>query len=275
LFGYIKVSKGELKIKEYDTYKAVYCSLCKKFGKDYGFLSRLTLSYDFTFLALLNMAMKDSCDGYKVGRCAFNPLKKCNYCNDEDFLEMPAGAATIMLYYKILDNINDEKGIKKLGFLLLKPIYKSAYKKAKNKYPEIDCIVSEFIKEQNELETANCDDLDTACHPTATALSKILMLCSSDEMQKRVLSRLGYCIGKYIYLMDAFCDLSQDIKTKSYNVLKNIKDDKKNRIQNLIYYSINESAKAFELLELKRYKTILGNIIYLGLEDIYLKEKNK
>ena len=55
MFGYVKACTPELKIKEFETYKAVYCSLCKKLGKSYGILSRFTLSYDFTFLAILNM----------------------------------------------------------------------------------------------------------------------------------------------------------------------------------------------------------------------------
>ena len=58
MFGYIKADKPEMKIKEFEIYKAVYCSLCKELGKSYGLLARLTLSYDFTFLALLNMALK-------------------------------------------------------------------------------------------------------------------------------------------------------------------------------------------------------------------------
>ena len=62
MFGYIRVDKSELKIKDYEMYKAVYCTLCRKLGRKYGILSRLTLSYDFTFLALLNMSLKNSCD---------------------------------------------------------------------------------------------------------------------------------------------------------------------------------------------------------------------
>ena len=76
MFGYVRVDKPELKVKEYEMYKAVYCSLCKSLGKHYGILSRFTLSYDFTFLALLNMSLKDGCNIIEQKRCAFNPLKK-------------------------------------------------------------------------------------------------------------------------------------------------------------------------------------------------------
>lgn len=271
MFGYIRAEKQELKIKEYEIYKAIYCSLCKKLGKSYGLISRFTLSYDFTFLALLNISLKDGCVNIEQKRCAFNPLKKCNYCKSDDDLEMPAAAAMIMTYYKLLDNIQDEKGIKKIGFRCLKPIFKSANKKAAKKYPQIEKFVADYIEEQTHLEKANCDMVDKAADPTAKVLSQILMLCSEDTAQKRVLERLGYCLGRYIYLMDAFCDLEDDKKSGSYNVLKN-KIDIKPYIEGQLYFCINESAKAFELLDIKKFKTILGNIIYLGLEGTFKKE---
>ena len=203
MFGYIRVKKEELKIKNFEVYKAVYCSLCKKLGKSYGILSRLTLSYDFAFLSLLNISLKSGCVSFERKRCAFNPLKKCNYCKSSGELDMPSAAAMIMLYYKILDNIKDEKGFKKLGFLLLKPIFSGAHKKAAKKYPFIEETVAEYIEGQSLAESDDNCTLDSVCDPTAKALSKLLPLCSDDPSQKRVLERLGYCLGRYIYLMDA------------------------------------------------------------------------
>ncbi len=273
MFGYVKACKPELKVKEYDTYKAVYCSLCKKLGKSYGLLSRFTLSYDFTFLALLNMSMTDGCDGFERKRCAFNPLKKCNYCKNLDAVDMPAAAAMIMLYYKILDNIADERGFKKLGYWFLKPIFSRAHKKAARQYPNIETAVAEYIAAQNTLEKEGCTSMDEAADPTAKVMEKILALCSEDDIQKRVLSRLGYCIGRYVYLLDAAVDLQEDIKSGSYNVLKNVDAaEYKDRIKSQLYFCVNEASRAFELLDIKKYKTILGNIIYLGLEETFLKE---
>lgn len=278
MFGYIRVKKEELKIKDLEAYKAVYCSLCKKLGRSYGILSRLTLSYDFAFLSLLNISLKSGCVSFERKRCAFNPFKKCNYCKSSDELDMPAAAAMIMLYYKILDNIKDEKGFKKLGFLLLKPIFSGAHKKAAKKYPLIEKTVAEYIESQNIAENDGNCTFDSVCDPTAKALSKLLPLCSDDSSQKRVLERLGYCLGRYIYIMDAGCDIEKDIKSGSFNVLKkyvkegNIKKDTVLKTEPQIYFCINEAAKAFELLEIKKFKPILGNIIYLGLEDVYLKE---
>ena len=92
---------------EYDTYKAVYCGLCKQLGKAFGPFSRMTLSYDFAFLSLLSLGVAEECRGFKREPCAANPLKKkpclCA-CEDSAF---SASAAMLMLYYKVKDNYQD------------------------------------------------------------------------------------------------------------------------------------------------------------------------
>ena len=60
---------------------------------------------------------------------------------------MPAAAAMIMLYYKLKDNIADEKGFKKLGYSIMLPIFSGAHKKAAKLYPHIEDAVALYIKE--------------------------------------------------------------------------------------------------------------------------------
>ena len=108
MFGYVKAYKPELRIKEFEFYKAVYCSLCRDLGKKYGIVSRFSLSYDFTFLALLQMSLVGGCAPTERKRCVCNPLKKCNYLCSGGLPEMPIAAAEIMLYSKLNDNIADE-----------------------------------------------------------------------------------------------------------------------------------------------------------------------
>ena len=267
MFGYIKAYKPELRLKEWEMYKAVYCTLCKHLGKNYGIISRFTLSYDFTFLCLLNMSLTDSETDIARKRCTFNPLKKCGFCKNSDtFFEFPSAAAMIMVYYKLLDNIADEKGIKKLAYKMIKPLFNASHKKAAQKFPEVEKIIKDYVSEQAKLEKQNCDNLDMAANPTASALSKLFMMCSGDEFNKRALERLGYCIGRYIYITDAYFDYKDDIKHGRYNPLKS-GEVYTERAKVQISACVNEAIKAFELIDIKRYKNILGNIIYLGLED--------
>lgn len=264
-----------MKVKEYETYRAVYCSLCKYMGKKYGVISRLTLSYDFTFLALANIALSKKCPEYKSGRCTFNPLKKCNYCKNNADFDMPAAAAVITVYNKTLDNIEDKRGIKKLPYILLKPVFSSMRKKAARLYPDIDKALRECIKNQAALEAEGERSLDRAADPTARALGYLMSLCSDEKNKKRALERMGYCLGRYIYLLDAACDFEEDKADGSYNVFSYTcadKDEVKKKVTPELYNCQNEAAKAFELIDFNRYKTILGNVIYLGLEETFMKE---
>lgn len=282
MFGYVKIQKSELRVWEYETYRAVYCSLCKRLGKSYGPLARLTLSYDFTFLAVLSLSLKDGAVKVTRKRCAFNPLKKCNYCCEvDDEFENAAAAAMVMLYYKLLDNIDDSRGAKRFLYKLMLPFFRKKHKKAIEVYPHYGEIIGNYIKRQSELEKANCCNLDEIAEPTSDALGQIFALCSEDEKQKRVLMRLGYCMGKWIYVLDCANDLDDDIKHGSFNPLKqefeaqNIKaengvlplDFAKQKTEPLLNTCAENAALALELLDIKKYKGILDNVIYLGLKS--------
>ncbi len=271
MFGYIKAYKPEMRIKEWEMYKAVYCSLCRQLGKKYGLFARFTLSYDFTFLALLEMSLKESSVETERKCCAFNPLKKCNYCkNTDNELNFASNAAALLLYYKLLDNIDDEKGIKKLGFLCLKPMFSSLFKKAEKENKELAEIFKAYTDSQKRVEKEKAD-IDLSADPTAVMLSNVFKMCSDNELDKRALERLGYCMGRYIYILDAAADLPKDLKKDNFNPFKSHKDYKE-YAKTQLNICIEEMIKAFELINICKFKNILGNIIYLGLEDTVKKE---
>ena len=53
MFGYITICKPELKIKDFERYKAFYCGLCQELKEKYGMGGQMTLTYDMTFLVVL------------------------------------------------------------------------------------------------------------------------------------------------------------------------------------------------------------------------------
>lgn len=273
MFGYIKACKPEMKVREYETYRAVYCSLCKELGRHFGILSRFTLNYDDTFLALVKMSLSEETPHFKKKRCGFNPFVKCNICtcgNPE--LEFTAYTALIMVYYKIKDNLHDEPFIKKIPMALCYPFVSHAHKKACKRFPEVETVVSEYIHAQSEIESNENALLDAAAQPTANALALLFSMGCDDETQRRVLHRLGYCIGRWVYLMDAADDLEEDLKHKSFNpFLKSCEGKSIPEIRDYAEAVLNltagEAAKAFDLLTTYKFREILQNIIYLGMEQ--------
>ena len=131
MFGYIRAYKPEMRIKEFEMYKAVYCSLCKELGKAYGPFARLTLSYDFAFMAMFFMSLnKNSCPAYKNCSCIAHPFKKQCCCLQNREISIAAKAAMVLTYYKIKDDLSDKGFLKKIRAALLFPFASSARKKA-------------------------------------------------------------------------------------------------------------------------------------------------
>lgn len=275
MFGYVRPCKAQLRVCEYETYKAVYCGLCKQLGRQYGPFSRLTLSFDFTFLAILQMALMKEPPVFSPQRCMLNPLKKRPCCDHCEALSFSAGTAMILGYYKVLDNYQDGDFKKRVLAMLCTPLAKHAYKGAAERFPQVAQIAYETISRQSALESERCNSVDQACEPTARALASICALL--DTEQSRVLERFGYLLGRYIYMSDALDDLEEDLHQNSYNpfllrdgiaapspeALSHVRENAKGSL----YLTMGELSKAFSLLELHAFSPILDNIIHLGLHE--------
>lgn len=283
MFGYIKPYKPEMKIKEYEMYKGIYCSLCKQLGKSYGVFSRLILNYDFTFLAICLMATKEKECRFEKSHCTFCYSKKCVSCKVPDVtLEYVSAISIITAYYKVKDNYEDGSILKKIGNLLLLPYFKIKYNKAEKSNPEIAKIIKNQMNNQKLIEGNLTSSIDRAADATAKAMGEIVSF-GFNETDKEILYRFGYCLGRFVYLCDALDDLEKDTKSDNYNVFltdknKNFNDIRKSAFS-LLDTTADELAKAYELINFNRYKSILDNIVYYGLDvtidKVLRKEETK
>lgn len=275
MFGYVRIYKPELKMAEFDQYQGVYCSLCKELGKRYGVWSRMTLSYDFTFLAVFRMALTDGCTGFHKGRCTFNPLKKRLCLRENAHVAFAADAATMLVYYKLRDNVADKGFWRGLPARLLLPFASSARKKAAARYPELHDTIAACMREQAELEAAGCSSIDAAAEPSAKMLAALACMDAADEQQRMVLDRFGYCLGRWIYLTDAVDDLPADLETGGYNpyiLSRGLKRGDTERVRETQQYALltlnaclAECIAAYNLLTIHRFDGILRNILEWGM----------
>ncbi len=271
MFGYVRVNKPEMKVKEYEAYRGIYCSLCRSMRREFGVLSTLTLSYDLTFFALARLSFADKVPVFKGGRCPYNPAKKCNYCqNGEEELRYAAAVSMMMFYFKVRDNIADGSLFRRLLMYLILPYALLKYKKAKRLYGEAARIIEEAIDEQALTERSGTDSPDRAAHCSADALGRLLNEGFGDED----IYRFGYGTGKFVYLCDALDDIEKDIKSKSYNVyVKKYRLDSKpsQEIREEIKMSLNMClamvCEAYEGAENKSLSPVMENIIYEGTEN--------
>lgn len=267
MFGYVRIYQDELLVRELNQYKSIYCGLCRKLGKEYGIISRFILSYDSTFYAMLLLDLKGVCPGYEKKRCRCNPLKKCSYIkNGEEALSKASALSVISVYFKLIDNISDSKGIKKLCYKLLKTIAGRWLKKAKIKYKYIYEAVKEMSDSQFMAENNPDCHIDMAAEPTAKMLKTILSVEGNSESEKLVLGNLGYHLGRWIYLMDAADDYDDDIKNNNFNPFASYNgDNKKEYFNQVLNNSLAQTYNSWNLLNTTLYNGIVDNILLKGL----------
>ncbi len=278
MFGYIKVYQPELKMGEFEQYRGLYCSLCRRLGKRYGPSAQMTLSYDMTFLVLLEMAMADSCPGFHKGRCPYNPFKKRTCCSDSPILDRCADLSVLLVYHKTRDTIADGGFFKRCAARLALIPAARHRRKAARLQPEADAAAARYVQRQAAIEAAKSGSLDAAAEPTAELLSVFCSQITTDEEQREILGRFGYCLGRWIYLMDAADDLEEDSQSGNYNPLlveyrsqpitAETLSACRERVRLSLNASLAECKSAYELLSIRRFDGILRNILELGMHHI-------
>ncbi len=290
MFGYVRIYKPQLRICEYEQYKAVYCTLCKELGKGYGPFARMLLNYDYTFVALLYMALHKQQPCVERKCCVFNPLKRCSYCKgDREGFRLTCAMTAEMYYHKLSDNVADSGWLASLGWRFLRLTARPMRRKAKKLYPQIDALVERCMADQAAAEQAEDSSIDSAAEPSARLISELAQMVAANDTDRVVLKDFGYFFGRWIYLIDAFDDMADDVKKNSFNPFAArfglTKEDIEN---NTMRYSearlyaneclnmtVARALTAFDLLDTGVYAPIFENILMLGLGEAQRQALNE
>ena len=280
MFGYVKPFQPNLRMRDFEAYKGMYCALCRTLGKQYGLLARMTLSYDGTFLAVLSASLREDCPGFRKGRCGLNPLKKCNYALHAEESLQPAAAATVLLtYYSLQDDIRDGRFWKRFRARFLCLLGRRVFRKAAGEEPELQRVIAAQMERQAAVEThPENGGLDAAADPSGEMLSAILARLGREEMERRILGEMGYYLGRWVYLIDAADDMVKDALNKNFNPFllyyeqpenpEDIPDEKqKIRANEVLNSCVARLLSAWNLLEPKQLKPLVENILTEGLAD--------
>ena len=272
VFGYVKPVVSELLVKENEFYRATYCGVCRAMKKYTGTLSNALLTYDSVFLALVRMAyIPDSELGSKMRRCIAHPLKRRNMLNDNSALEYTARAFGILSYYKMKDDLSDEKLGKRLLVSLARPVGSHAEKKAD--LTPLSELASEKLDAITALEKANAASVDEPAHLFGELLGEFFAFGLDGEAQI-VTRQVGYHLGKFIYAADAAEDYDEDLKKGRYNpyVLiyggNPLTQENKESIKRALILECHALEAAINFIPFGKKITvenIVRNIIYLGL----------
>lgn len=257
MFGYVVVDKPELKFKEFDIYRAYYCGLCRSLKNRHGIAGQLTLSYDMTFLVMLLTSLYEPDISHGTCKCAAHPWKK-QHTSVSIYSDYVADMNVILSYYKCLDDWQDEKKLSRLIFSkFLKDDFTDYAEKAEK--------IQEFLMLLKKNENTNVTDIDTMAGIFGNIMS-IVFTPHHDEWES-ALARMGFFLGKFIYILDAYDDLEKDLKNKNYNPFSEIytQPDFSERVLSMLKMMMAECSQTFELLPVIDNIEIMRNILYAGV----------
>ena len=268
MFGYVRINKMDLTFREYENYKGYYCGLCKYLKENHGEISRIGLNYDITFLIVILSAIYKPKTNIFEEVCLVSPFKRKKKLINE-ITEYAASMNVLLTYYKLEDNLLDDKGVKDI---LAYNLYKSKLKMAHKKYPHKSQIIKEQMKILNELEKNKEYNIDKVSNTFGELMGEIFAY--KKDKYEDDLRRIGFNIGKYIYILDAYEDLNEDYKKGRYNPFMeyiNKREELKIRVDRLISISLGLLASSIDRLNLQVNRGIIENIVYSG---VYLRYKN-
>ncbi|MCR4657654.1 MAG: DUF5685 family protein [Lachnospiraceae bacterium] len=267
MFGYVIVNRQELRLREYERYRSYYCGLCGELRKSYGSTARFCLSYDMTFVIMLLTALyePESTDGME--RCFAHPFTK-HPVRENCFTVYAADMNLLLACNKCEDDWKDErKFAKKIYSMLLG----KRVRRISEKYPEKVRAIDENLLEIGKYEDTKEPNIDLAAGAFGEIMAEVLAVYR-DEWENE-LRRIGFYLGKFVYILDAFDDLETDKKSGSYNPLllrceadEGFRTGLKEEVEAMLLMMMSECSRAFERLPIiDRDVEILRNILYSGV----------
>ena len=265
MFGYIVINKAEMKFKEFDVYHAFYCGICRELKRKYGALGQLSLSYDMTFLEILLTSLYEPETVTGSCKCIAHPFEK-HETRRNIYTEYAADMNALFAVYKSTDDWEDEK---KLWKLIYGNLLEGKCRKMKELYAEKIHTIGLLMHEFSDAEKNGNADIDTMSGLFGNVMAEIVAV-REDEWAEN-LRRLGFYLGKFIYLCDAYEDVEQDIKKGTFNPLKKKYEnpDFEDECKTILMMMMSECCREFERLPLLENVEILRNILYSGVWGRY------
>ena len=261
MFGYVVMNKPEIKFKDFDMYRSFYCGLCRELKERYGLSGQITLTYYMTFVILLLSGLYEPPTKKGSTRCIVHPVRR-QPVRKNAITEYAADMNIFLTYYKCKDDWNDERSIP--GLIFGKLLEGKEKKSEKLWSKKVQTIVS-CLDELSALEKENATDIDRVSGCFGRIMAEICAY--RDDVWEPTLRRMGFYFGKFIYLLDAYDDVEEDVKKGNYNpfskdyIIKGFDD----RVKNMLMMMMAETCREFEKLPIIKYTDILRNILYSGV----------
>lgn len=267
MFGYININQKELTEESKSAYQAYYCGLCQKLKSSCGTKGQMLLNYDMTFMIVLLTGLYELEHEERQFTCPLHPTKKRT-----SWINQATGYASdmnvILAYQNFEDDWKDDRAYTKKAFVKM---LQKDYNRISAKYPRQVQAIEDYMRNLEVAEQANEGNIDVIAGLTGEMLGEVFAW-KGDEWSEE-LRCLGFYMGKFIYLMDAYEDVEKDRKKNEYNplgiMIEESGEDFETFCRLLLTSMMSECAKSFERLPILLHADILRNVLYSGVWSKY------
>ncbi len=279
MYGYVRIHAPEMKVREQEYYRAVYCGLCRTMGKCTGQCSRATLSYDFTYFALVRMALTGKYPAFKARRCLAHPTRRRPMAEPTEDLALCAYMSAILAYHKVRDDLRDERGMKRTAATAVAPFVGSLRRRAlKRGYTAADIAVAEAMQALCALEESRPPSVDEPAELFGQLMA-VLLAYGLEGNRAKLARKIGRHVGRWVYILDAADDYAEDVRRGRYNPLaclygqgdtlpSELSAEKREELRVALLCELSELECAFDLQDVSDNPDldgVLRNILYLGM----------
>lgn len=279
MFGYVRPNKAELLVREFTRYRSVYCGICKEIGRTYGQLPRIALTYDITMLGVFLISLMDETPNEKMEACILNPLLKKPFIYDNEAIRRCAALSVLLTASKFQDEIQDGSRITGHAGAL---VMRRARGKASKKYPADAVVITDGMKNIRNYELQETENPD--CGYAAELFGVILQDLFGNAFQSFFpnipdreklidgVKRMGFYLGKWIFILDAIDDYEKDKEKGNWNPFcKKDADNARQQAEQLLLDCEMQIDLIAALLPYNRDAGIISNIVQQGLPLIRQK----
>lgn len=261
MFGYVIANPSELSEAEKQRYRQIYCGLCRQLGKRHGQLSRMSLTYDMTFLILLLSSFYEPEEVTEKGRCIVHPGKGVTRVTSE-ITDYAADMSVILTCYKCRDDWQDDRNLPKQ---LYGSILKKHFEQASLQWPRQARAISIEIEKLSQIEKRN-GSMEESSQCFGAIMAELFAY--KDDVWSWAFRRFGDSLGRFVYLMDAAVDFDTDRKKGRYNPFV-ASEKTTEEIKDILVMLIGKATAVFEQMPFVEDDHLIRNILYSGVWQKY------
>ena len=261
MFGFVSAQTGLLTEEQRKRYNAFYCGLCRALGERHGAVSRMTLSYDMTFLVILLSSLYEPTEQAGEAKCIAHPKKPRGYIKN-GITDYAADMNIALSYLNLIDDWQDDGSLLSLTESAL---FKKSYAGVVEKYPRQCGVIGECLDTLHAIEEKFVPAPDAASECFGRLMSELFVM--KEDRWSEPLRRLGKALGQFIYVMDACIDLREDKRFYKYNPFVKLYNTprEKEQFEDILRMLMGECVYWFDKLPLVQDAEILRNILCKGV----------